>query len=266
MNEARPSIVVSAVEHDPQGLRAKHFQRATYAVESLYQERFISFTERSHHNTIDAARDCGWDIVVEETSMSAGRFRGVERGLSAGSGFINLWDADRLIYAANIAPDELKVLTQDLPQYDFFIAGGTPEAIKTHPSSLIVREAVKSWRLGRYLDIEGDIANRGCLGFSREFATFALTHSFTEEDEPEGALPILAVAYQHLLRERRQEGRGIGYKEYSKITTFDEWFYEESNPEECAIRKSTLEDFEKRRVHVDKILETAERFASRYGV
>lgn len=267
MLEAKPNVIISAIGHDPAGRWAEHFLRVD-PILSNYPNRLISFTETTNQATVSTATDCGWQVVVEKASINRARFRAVNRGLKEGGQFINLWDGDRLLYAAATAPHELEDLIHKIPHYDFLIVGATAEGIKTHPSSMTVWEGVKSWRLGRYLGIEGDIANRGCFGFSREFATFLSTYQLEDTDEIEGLFPILALAYQKILKEgdSLQQNRGIGYIEYPTLASFEDWMFEGLTPEESAGRKTSVNDFNLRGRHVMRILETAERIAATYGL
>ncbi len=264
MNEIKPDIVVSAIGHDPQGTWARHFPVVNESLKSLFKQRIISFTERTSHDTINSANDCGWQVFVEEASISLARYRAVERGLNQGSGFVNLWDGDRLLHAATVAPDELEQFTRSIPNYDFLILGATPDARDTHPKSLTLWEGIKSWWLGHYLGIEGDIANRGCFGLSREFATFLLTYQLTDQDETDGLFPLLALAYQKVLKDEGQEGRGIGYLECPNIASYEDWIFEGLTQKESARRKTSTGDFLRRSAEVLRILRTADRIALMY--
>lgn len=266
MSEFRPNIVVSTIGHDPEGKWAPHFSRVNEKIDEIYVQKIISFTPRTSEATIKAAEANDWQVFVEETSIGVGRFKAIERGLNGETSFINLWEGDRLLHAATVAPLELRDLAQEIPNYDFFIVGATTEGIKTHPSSMTPWESIKSWWLGHYLGFEGDIANRGSFGFSREFATFALTYQLADNDETDGLFPVLALAYQNLLRSEGKIGRGIGYAEYSKIASFEDWIFEGLTQEESARRKTSLNDFFRRGAHVSRILKTADDVALMYGL
>lgn len=266
MSESKPGIIVSAIGHDPEGKWADHFPRVKEHLDEIYAQKLILFTPRTRETTIRAARNNDWQVFVEEASIGVARFKAVEHGLDQGEGFINLWEGDRLLHAASVAPQELKGLTQAIPKYDFFIVGATSEGIKTHPSSMTVWEGIKSWWLGHYLGFEGDIANRGSFGLSREFATFLLTYQLGENDETDGLIPIMALAHQELLKRAGQVGRGIGYAEYPNIASFENWIFEGLTPEESAKRNTSTDDFFRRGVHVMRILKTADDVALAYGL
>lgn len=265
MSELGP-VVVSAIGHDPEGRWASHFPRVNEQLDEIYAQKLISFTPRTSESTIRAARDNNWRVFIEETSIGVGRFKAIERGLEEDKGFINLWEGDRLLHAASVAPQELKDLTAAIPNYDFFIVGATVEGIKTHPSSMTPWEGVKSWWLGHYLGFEGDIANRGSFGLSREFATFLLTYQLSENDETDGLIPIMALAHQKLLMSKGKVGRGIGYAEYPNITLFEDWIFEGLTQEESARRKTSPDDFLRRGAHVMRILKKADEVAIAYGL
>lgn len=266
MSEVKSDVVLSAMGQDLKGEWAQHFPKASERLEGLYSKMLISFTPATEENTIRAAVNSGWQVVVEETTINAGRLRAIERGLYQGDSFVNVWEADRLLHAAMVAPLELGHLARQIPNYDFLILGATNEGIKTHPLSMTVWEGVKSWWLGRYLGIEGDISNRGSFGFSREFATFVLSYGLDDKDETDGAFPVLALVYQQLLQANGQSGRGIGYFEYFKMASFENWMFEGSTPEESAKRHSSVQDYLKRHAHVERILQTADRIALLHGL
>lgn len=266
MSEFKPNMLVSAIGHDPEGKWAPHFSTVNERIDEIYGQKIISFTTRTSEASIKAAEANDWQVFVEETSIGVGRFKAIERGLNGETSFINLWEGDRLLHAATVAPSELMDFTQAILNYDFFILGATIEGIKTHPSSMTSWESIKSWWLGHYLGFEGDIANRGSFGFSREFATFLLTYQLSEGDETDGLIPIMALAYQKLLTGEGKIGRGIGYAEYPNIASFEDWIFEGLTQEESARRKTSLNDFFRRGAHVSRILKTADDVALMYGL
>lgn len=261
-------VIVTTIDHDPNGTHAKHFLNVNETLDSLYTKKLISFTDVTNQTTINAAQDLGWEVAVGKYSTNPARFRAVERALNQSGQFINLWDADRLIYAATVSPTELRDLITETVKYDFLIVGATPDAIKTHQSSMTVWESIKSWRVGKYLGIEGDITNRGCFVMSRELATFVTAYKLEDHDETDSLFPMLALAYQKSLRDSNQFqlSRGIGYKEYEKIVSYEDWLFDGLSPEESARRKNTVEDFERRETHVKRILDTAQKISSMYGL
>ena len=270
MIEVNPSIVVCATSHDVEGRQAEFFPKVDTTLTRLYTRRLISFTDKTSLNTVDAAIQLGWDVEVvsgEQATTNKNRLRVIERGVAEGGQFINYWDGDRLLHASVMASDELVDLAYQIPKYDLLIVGATEEGIKTHQSSMVAWEAVKSWRLGRFLGINGDIANRGCFGFSREYATFLVAHQ-SDGDESEALFTILALVYQKLLGKTNQlqQSRGIGYKEYPNLASYEDWLFEGLTSEESARRKNTLEDFNRRGEHVGRILKTAEEIAAKYGL
>lgn len=268
MSKLESSSCLTVVGHDPEGRWAPYFPEINETIDYLYSNKLISFTSDTHPTTIDSAGNCKWQIVVEESSINEARYRAVARGLVLDDGFINYWDGDRLLHAVTVAPDELEEWTRIIQKYNFLIMGATAWAVKTHPRSESVWEGVKSWWLGKYLGFEGDIANRGCFGFSREFATFISTYQLAEDDETDSLFPMLALAYQKSLTENGllQPNRGIGYKEYSRIASYEDWIFEGLTQEESARRKSSLPDFARRKSHVYAILKTADKIAKMYGL
>lgn len=263
---------LTAVGHDPSGSWGKHIRNTSGILDRIYPERLISFTPRTNSLTIKAAQETGWQVSVEESSIGEGRMRAIDRALATSCGFINLWDGDRILYAATSSPDELTEFAYFMKEYDFSITGGTSTAIETHQSSLTSWEKVKSWYLGYYLGIEGDIANRGCFGFSREFATFLMTHltGFEKEtDEVDGIFPIMAQVFRRFIESGEIEGTGrgtIGYKEYPTITSYEDWIFEGVTSDESRNRKNNKRDFMRRGYSVIRQIEICEAIARRFGL
>lgn len=245
------SVCLYAVDHDPNGVWASHFERINEPILSLelVEDRQISFTSRTATKTIDEAEKFGWQVHIEDLPIGSARFMGVRRIAQATTTHGNLWDGDRLIHALECGPDELRDFTERLITYDFFFAGATPEAIATHQRSMIVWEGVKSWLLGHYIGVDGDIATRGCFSFSKELAQFISWQPETTGNDTDGLFPLLAVAF------REQIGRGlieptnripIGHGEYKMITSYEDWLFEGCSSEESADRKNTYDDFIRR--------------------
>lgn len=263
------SICLVAVGHDPEGRWTGCLEAANPLLASLYPSRFISLTERTHRSTIDVASSLGWKVDVEELPVGSARFAVIRRGLGTDHPFINLWGGDRILYAAIYGGEELRDITRIIPQYDCFIAGATPEAIDTHQSSMTVWERVKSWALGNYLGIEGDIANRGCFGFSREYANFLLQHEYSRGDDTDGLFAILPLAFRKLIASGQLPSTGrdtIGYHEYTQATSYEDWIYEGLTQQESASRKNTPRDFTRRAESVIRAIVLAQAIGRRYDL
>lgn len=267
------SVCLYAVGHDPNGVWAPHFEKIYEPISSLDLVRNIqiAFTPRTATRTINEAEKFGWNVHIEDNPVGRARFMGVRRIAEAATTHGNLWDGDRLIHALELKGglDELKDFTEAVVKYDFFLAGATPEAIATHQSSVTVWEGVKSWLLGRYIGIEGDIANRGCFGFSKELAEFIENHPATEGDDTDGLLPLLAVAFREQIRRGEINHTGytpIGYKEYNVMTRYEDWVFDGYSPKESAARKNTDEDFYRRLESVLRIFINAQQVSERYNL
>lgn len=268
----KPKICLTAIGHDPSGSWTRHIENTGQILEQIYSERLISFTPVTNLLTVSAAEESGWQIIIEDSSIGVARMRGIERALSTSCKSVNLWDGDRVLYAATRAPNELADFVDYMPAYDFSITGASLDAIKTHQSSLTSWEGVKSWYLGYYLGIEGDIANRGCFGFSREFATFLMTHltGFEKEtDEVDGIFPIMAQVFQKFIQNGEVVSTGrqaTGYKEYPIIASYEDWIFEGLASEESKRRKNTKADFMKRGRSVLRQIQVCEGIARRFGL
>lgn len=263
------SICLAAVGHDPEGRWTSCLEAANPLLASLYPSRFISLTKRTHRSTIDVASSLGWKVDVEELPVGSARFAVIRRGLETNHPFINLWDGDRILYAAIYGGEELRDIVRRIPQYDCFIVGATPEAIDTHQSSMTVWERVKSWALGNYLGIKGDIATRGCFGFSREYANFLLQHEYSRGDDTDGLFAILSLAFRKLIATGQLQSTGrdtIGYCEYTQATSYEGWIYEGLTQEESASRKNTYGDFARRAESVIRAIVLAQAIGRRYGL
>lgn len=263
------SICLAAVGHDPEGRWTGCLEAANPLLASLYPSRFISLTERTHHSTIDVASYLGWKVDVEELPVGSARFAVVRRGLGTDHPFINLWDGDRILYAAIYGGEELRDIVGRIPQYDCFIAGATPEAIDTHQSSMTVWERVKSWALGHYLGIEGDVATRGCFGFSRDYAQFLIQHEDSKGDDTDALFAILSLAFKKLISAGQLPATGkdtIGYHEYSQVTSYEDWIFEGLTQDESASRKNTHRDFTRRAESVIRAIVLAQTIGRRYGL
>lgn len=263
------NVCLAAVGHDPQGRWAGHLEAADPLLGNLYPTKLVSLTEKTHHTTIDTALALGWKVDVEELPVGSARFAVIRRGLETDCNFINLWDGDRVLYAAIYGEEELRDIVKRIPQYDFFMAGATPEAIATHQPSMTVWERVKSWALGNYLGIEGDIATRGCFGFSREYANFLLQHEYSRGDDTDGLFAILSLAFRKLIATGQLQSTGrdtIGYCEYTQATSYEGWIYGGLTQEESVSRKNTYGDFTRRAESVIRAIVLAQAIGRRYGL
>lgn len=265
------SICLYAVGHDPQGTWASHFEKINEAIVSLtlVKDRQIAFTPKTTPKTIGEAEKFGWQVHIEDNPVGRARFMGVRRIAEAATTHGNLWDGDRLIHALELkgGHDELRDFTEAVVKHDFLLAGATPEAIATHQSSMTVWEGVKSWLLGRYIGIEGDIANRGCFGFSKELAEFVGSHLATEGDDADGLIPLLAVAFREQIRRGKINPTNyipIGYREYNIMTRYEDWVFEGRPSEESACAKNTYYDFYRRMESVLKIFMNAQDVSEKY--
>lgn len=268
-NNETESVCLYAVGHDPTGVWAPHFGRIHEPILSLNRvmDKQISFTPGTASRTIDEAGKFGWQVYLEDLPVGRARFMGVRRIVEAVTTHGNLWDGDRLIHALEYGSDELKDFTEEVVKHDFFLAGATSEAIATHQRSMTVWEGVKSWLLGRYIGIEGDIANRGCFAFSKELAKFISEQPETEGDDTDGLFPLLAVAFREQIRRGQinpTNRKAIGYREYQKITSYEDWLFEGCSPEMSAVRKNTHADFTRRAESVLMIITNAQVVSDRY--
>lgn len=263
------NICLAAVGHDPEGRWVDHFANSNGLLTELYGTRIISLSERTHNSTIDTALALGWRVDVEPLLIGSARFAVIRRGLQTDYPFINLWDGDRVLYAAIYGEDELRDVVSRIPRYDCFIAGATPEAIATHQSSMTVWEGVKSWALGHYLGIRGDIANRGCFGFSRQYAEFVVQDESSAGDDTDALFAILSLAFRKLIATGKLPSTGrdtIGYREYTQATSYEDWIFEGLTKEESARRKNTHRDFTRRAESVLRAIVLAERIGQRYDL
>lgn len=263
------NICLAAVGHDPQGRWADYLSKGDPLLSNLYPNRLISLTERTHNSTIDRASELGWEVTVEELSVGSARFASIRRGLATGNPFINYWDGDRLLHATEYAREELKDIVTRIPNYDCFIAGATREAIVTHQPSMTSWEEVKSWALGHYIGIKGDIATRGCFGFSREFGLFLVQHEDSKGDETDAIFAILPLAFRSLIDAGQLPETGretVGYHEYDRATAYEDWMFEGLTPEESAKRKNSPRDFNRRAEAVLRALVLAENIGQQYNL
>lgn len=269
LSEYRPTICVAAVDHDPKGTHAEFYKPATEVLENWYDVLLVDFTINTHPDTIQAARDYGWRGKTADLSIGQNRFSALRSALETNCDFIHLFDGDRLLYAATKGPDDLLNFGTATPLYDFLIAGATPSAIATHQKSMTGWESVKSWALGRALGIDGDIANRGCFSFSKEFAQFTVQYPPAPEDETDGIFPLLAIAYNKYQREKNiDNGRqSWGYREYDKAFRYEDWLFEKGvTQEESAQRKNTYVDFIHRATSVIRILYNMRSIDERFNL
>lgn len=263
------TICLAAVGHDPEGKWVEHFANSNDLLSSLYREKVISLSKKTHYLTIDKAVALGWRVDVEPLSVGSARFAVIRRGLETDNSFINLWDGDRILHAALYGEDELRDIVRKIPHFDFFVAGATPEAIATHQSSMTVWEGVKSWALGHYLGFKGDIATRGCFGFSREYAKFLIQHEDSKGDDTDALFAVLSVAFKNQISNGQipETGREtIGYQEYSKATSYEDWVFDGLTPEESAARKNTHRDFTRRAESVLRAIILAQSIGRRYDL
>lgn len=263
------SVCLYAVGHDPNGVWAPHFERINEPILSLdlVADQQISFTSKTATKTIDEAERFGWQVHLEDLPVGSARFMGVRRIAKTSTTHGNLWDGDRLIHALEYGPDELRDFTERLVKHDFLLAGATPEAIATHQSSMTVWEGVKSWLLGKYIGIEGDIANCGCFAFSKELAKFIAGQPETTGDDTDGLFPLLAVAFREQIKRGQIDPTNripIGYREYQRMTSYEDWLFEGCSPEESADKKNTERDFIRRGESVLKIIMNAQDVSDRY--
>lgn len=263
------TICLAAVGHDPDGKWAEHFANTNKLLNSLYAKKVLSLSDRTHNSTIDTALSLGWRVDVEPLRVGSARFAVIRRGIETESNFINYWDGDRILHAATHAKDELTDITNEIPKYEFFVAGATKEAIAAHQSSMTVWEGVKSWALGHYLGITGDIANRGCFGFSREYASFVVQHEDSEGDDTDALFAILPLAFRKLIEGHilPETGRDlVGYCEYSRATSYEDWMFEGLTREESAARKNTQRDFTRRAESVIRAIVLAQSIGEKYDL
>lgn len=263
------NICLSAVGHDPDGRWVDHLTNSNDLLIELYGNRIVSFSDRTHSNTVDAALSLGWRVDVEPLTVGSARFAVIRRGLETDCSFINLWDGDRILHASTYGVDELKDIVGRIPQYDFFVAGASKDAIATHQSSMTSWEGVKSWALGHYLGISGDIANRGCFGFSREYANFLVQHEDSKGDDTDALFAILPLAFRQLIAKDQLSATGretIGYDEYFKATSYEDWMFEGLTRKESAARKNTHRDFTRRAESVLRAIALAQRIGERYDL
>lgn len=261
------SICLTAVGHDPDGRWEEHFERSEQVLRLLYSAKMISLTYRTHNNTKDTALRLGWRMDEEDLPVGGARFAVIRRGLETGYPFINYWDGDRVLYAAQHGVEDLKDIVGKIPQYDCFIAGATRRAIVTHQPSMTSWEEVKSWALGHYLGITGDIANRGCFGFSKEFAQFLVQHEGFTGDETDALFAILPLAFRKLIAAGRLPDTGrktVGYKAYKDATSYADWIYEGLTAEESAERKNNHSDFMRRFESAIRIIVLAQSIGEKY--
>lgn len=263
------TICLAAVGHDPEGKWAEHFANTDGLLNSLYDKKIISLSDRTHNLTIDTAMSLGWRVDVEPLKVGSARFAVIRRGIETNSNFINYWDGDRILHAATYGVDNLRDITVRVPKYDLFIAGATPEAIATHQSSMTVWEGVKSWALGHYLGIDGDIANRGCFGFSKEYAKFVIQHENSEGNDTDALFAILLLAFNQQMIDGVlpwTNRSSIGYAEYSNATSYEDWMFEGLTREESAERKNTSKDFTRRAESVIRAIVLAQSIGEKYNL
>lgn len=263
------AICLAAVGHDPEGKWAEHFANTDGLLNSLYDQKVISLSEKTHNLTIDTALSLGWRVDVEPLRVGSARFAVIRRGIETESAFINYWDGDRILHAATYGEDELRDITAKIPKYDLFIAGATPEAITTHQSSMTVWEGVKSWALGHYLGFKGDIANRGCFGFSRDFAKFVVQHEDSEGDDTDALFAILPLAFRKQIMDGilfETDRELVGYKEYGIATSYEDWMFEGLTREESVVRKNTHRDFMRRAESVLRAIVLAQSIGEKYDL
>jgi len=263
------NICTVAIGHDPEGRWAKFFPKVAPVLNQVFDRVIFSFTESTSKETIRAARKGGWQIIVQEDpSIGKNRLAALRLGLESGCQFINLWDGDRLIHAAIVDQLELRDFVANIPRYDFLIGGATQESIDTHQKSMTSWEQVKSWALGYYLEIEGDIMNRGCVAFSRDLAKFIVQYPEVGDDNT-GIWPILALAFYKSRQAGRVEDTGrlpVGYREYSQMLGFEDWLFDGATREESARRKSTHQDFMRRAEDVIRIITAAQKVAQDFDL
>jgi hypothetical protein len=286
MKEQQPEVILTAIGHDPEGTWATPITQGASKINEIYNKdaKVIIFTSKTNQATVKAALDTDWQVVIEDNPQSpinGSRMEALRRGLALGSKgnishddikakvndyYLNYWDGDRLFHAALVAPDELKALKTEIPKYDFFIAGASPESLQTHPESMIRWEAEKSRFFGHFLDFKGDIANRGTFGFSRQFANWLLSSSYIETDETDALFTAKALAFNEFLKEAGIKTKGIGYAEYERLTNFENWRYEGLTPEQSREKHNTEEESAKRKQSVKACIETFAKYANLYRI
>lgn len=263
------TICLATIGHDPEGRWVDHLSRSNPVLASLFPARIISLTDETHNSTIDTAFFLGWRVEVENLPVGSARFAVIRRGLEIGVPFINYWDGDRILYAAQNGVEDLRDIQRRIPQYDCFIAGATRKAITTHQSSMTCWEEVKSWALGHYLGIKGDIATRGCFGFSKEYAQLLIQHELTTGDDTDAIFAILPLAFRKLIESGQLPATGretIGYRAYSKATSYEDWLFEGLTSEESRNRKDTQQDFTRRAESVLRQIILAQDIGRRYDL
>lgn len=270
MTEANLSsnICLTTTGHDPEGRWVPYLENTQGILSRLYKSRLIVFTPDTSYQTRRMAEQDGWQVTVDDLKLGPARIKAMKAALSISCDFINLWDADRLLYAATIAPTELNEFVSQIPKYDFSLAGGTRKAIDSHQPSMTSWEKVKSWYLGYYTGIEGDIANRGCFAFSREFATFLLTYIDPNHlDEVDCVFPMMALIFDKFIQEgtiNETERQRMGYAEFDNMTSHEDYIFEGLTREESRTRQNTRADFMRRGWSVLRQLQISDEIATRF--
>ncbi|TCJ04533.1 hypothetical protein E0Y62_08800 [Cytobacillus praedii] len=182
------------VTHDPHGRNVKLFQEFKELLEDVYSELFITVSEESSSNLLDALENSKFKTkIIPKLGAAHARREAVKFGLSGTSQFFHYCDFDRLITWVQKHSIELRKIVSFIPQFDYLILGRTERAFQTHPIEWQETERITnricSIELGKEVDITA-----GSCAFSRKAGNYIKDCSKEKMTDAEWAMIVHRIA------------------------------------------------------------------------
>ncbi|WP_404428607.1 hypothetical protein [Sutcliffiella horikoshii] len=189
-----PKIALLTVTHDPLGKNIKLFKKLQKEFENIYTELYVTISDESSITLLEQFQKTKFIVkVIPKKGAAAARREVVSLGLSGHSNYYHYCDLDRLLTWGINHLEELKLLTSNLPSYDYLIFGRSERAMNTHPEEWIETEKITNKICSLELGMNVDITAGSCL-FSRESAKYINDYSKEKMTDAEWAMIVHRIA------------------------------------------------------------------------
>ena len=214
------------VTHDPSGRNVELFKQLQLSLEEIYAELFIAISDESSLELIKVIRQSKFNYkIIPKNGAANARREALKFALTGTSQNYHYCDFDRILTWGKNRLEELKIVIEDIPNYEYLIIGRTVGAMNTHPIEWIETEKISNKICSLELNKEVDITAGSCA-FSKASAEFINMYSKEKMTDAEWAMIV------HRIANRQVNYRAVEGLEYQEeingvdlnISESEKWF------------------------------------------
>jgi hypothetical protein len=149
--EAKTILTFTSTIHDPENRLGYLIEEVGESLRGLFRSAMVSYSPGTHPDTIRLLDEQGYSTFKAEDTVVGSYRTALAESIPQITDRILYCDLDRALHWIKNYPEELRTLTESIPQNDFILMGRTMRAFNTHPETQTMTEGIANTLISKTL-------------------------------------------------------------------------------------------------------------------